>query len=126
LKANLESQVTLIVLFGFMSFGTSSFWVSLYMQNVLRYSPLEVAVHLLPQAVVGILVNVIAGLVLHKISNRVLMGIGSVAYFGAALLLALMKGEHVYWPFIAPALGLAVIGADLQFNVANVSLPAPT
>ena len=91
------------------------------MQNVLRYSPLEVAVHLLPQAIVGILVNVFAGLVLHKINNKVLMGVGSVAYFCAALLLALMKGDHVYWAFIAPSLILAVIGADLQFNVANVS-----
>ena len=124
-KANLNPQINLIVLFGFMSFSTSTFWVSLYMQNILRYSPLGVAVHLLPQAIVGILVNVIAGLVLHKISNRVLMGIGSIACFGAALLLALMKGDHVYWSFIAPSLGLAVIGADLHFNVANVGLPAP-
>ncbi|KIM96098.1 hypothetical protein OIDMADRAFT_44850 [Oidiodendron maius Zn] len=114
------SLINLIVMFGFMSFGTSSFWVSLFMQNVLRFSPLEVAVHLLPQAVVGILVNIIAGLVLHKVSNKLLMGIGSVAYFGASLLLALMRGDHVYWPFIAPSLALAVIGADLQFNVANM------
>lgn len=111
----------LIVLFGFMSFGTSSFWLSLYMQNVLKYSPLEVAVRLLPQAIVGILVNVVAALVLHKINNKVLVGIGSIACFGSALLLSVMEGDHMYWAFIFPSLILAVVGVDLQFNVANVS-----
>jgi hypothetical protein len=114
-------QVVLIVLFGFMSFGTSSFWLSLYMQNVLKYSPLEVAVRLLPQAIVGILVNVVAALVLHKINNKVLIGIGSIACFGSTLLLSVMEGEHAYWAFIFPSLILAVVGVDLQFNVANVS-----
>lgn len=105
-----------------MAFSTSAFWLSLYMQNVLRYSPLEVAVHLLPQAIGGIIVNIIAGLILHRVSNRLLVGIGALAYLGSVLLLALIQGNHPYWAFIFPALLLSVIGADLQFNVANVSI----
>lgn len=91
------------------------------MQNVLGFSALGVAVHLLPQAICGIIVNIVAGLILHKVSNRLLTGIGAICYFLAALLLALMKEENAYWPFIFPALMLSVIGADFQFNVANVS-----
>jgi len=91
------------------------------MQNVLKYSPLSVAVHLLPQCVAGILVNVVAALILHKVNNRLLTGIGSLAYVAAALLLALMKDNSSYWAFIFPSLVLAVVGADLHFNVANVS-----
>jgi nitrate/nitrite transporter NarK len=94
------------------------------MQDVLGYSALEVALHLLPQAIAGILVNVVAAMILHKVSNKLLAGIGAIAYFFAAILLALMKESNAYWPFIFPSLILSVIGADLQFNVAIVSSPA--
>ncbi len=104
-----------------MSFSTSAFWLSLYMQNVLKFSAIEVAIHLLPQAIGGIAVNIVAGLILHRVSNKVLTGIGALAYLGSVLLLAMMRGDNIYWKFIFPALLLSVVGADLQFNVANVS-----
>jgi nitrate/nitrite transporter NarK len=93
------------------------------MQNVLRFSPLSVAVHLLPQAIGGIIVNVIAGFVLHRVNNKILAGTGALAYCGASLLLATMKADSSYWAFIFPNLLLSVIGADLQFNVAIVKPP---
>lgn len=103
-----------------MSFTTSAFWLSLYMQNVLHFSSLTVAVHLLPQAIGGIAVNIVAGLILHRVNNRLLVGIGALAYVGAALLLACMERGSSYWAFIFPSLLLSVVGADLHFNVANV------
>lgn len=115
------SLVNIVVLLGFMPFTSSNFWLSLYMQNVLKYSPLSVAVHLLPQCIAGVLVNVVAALILHKVNNRLLAGVGSLAYVAASLLLALMKEDSSYWAFIFPSLVLAVVGADLHFNVANVS-----
>jgi Na+-transporting methylmalonyl-CoA/oxaloacetate decarboxylase beta subunit len=102
-----------------MSFTTSSFWLSLYMQNVLKFSALGVAVHLLPTAIGGILVNIVAGLILHRVSNKLLTGIGALSY------LATMKEDSSYWAFIFPSLIFCVIGADLQFNVANVGSRPP-
>jgi nitrate/nitrite transporter NarK len=114
-------QINVAVLLGFMSFTTSAFWLSLYMQNVLGFSALSVAIHLLPQAIGGILVNIVAGLVLHRVNNKLLTGVGALAYICSAILLATMKEDSSYWAFIFPSLLLSVIGADLQFNVANVS-----
>jgi nitrate/nitrite transporter NarK len=111
----------MVVLLGFMSFSTSAFWLSLYMQNVLKYSALEIAIYLLPQVIGGILVNIIAGLVLYRVNNKLLTGISALAYLGSVILLAVIKQDSLYWAFIFPALVLSVIGADLQFNVANVS-----
>jgi nitrate/nitrite transporter NarK len=108
-----------------MSFTTSAFWLSLYMQNVLKFSAIEVAIHLLPQAIGGILVNIVAGLVLHRVNNKILTGIGALAYLCSVILLATMKEGSSYWAFIFPALILSVVGADLQFNVANVSFSYP-
>ncbi|KAF4632717.1 hypothetical protein G7Y89_g5403 [Cudoniella acicularis] len=114
------SLINVIVLLGFMAFSTQSFWLSLYMQNVLGFSALKVAIHLLPQAIGGILVNVIAGLILHRVNNKLLTGLGALAYFGSAILLATMSVGSSYWAFIFPSLLLSVIGADFQFNVANM------
>lgn len=107
-----------------MGFSTSNFWLSLYLQNVRGMSPLTVAVHLLPQAIAGILVNIVAGFILHKVNNKILTAIGALAYTIASLLLALMKEDSSYWAFVFPSLILAVVGADLEFNVANVSPPS--
>ncbi|KIM93413.1 hypothetical protein OIDMADRAFT_137782 [Oidiodendron maius Zn] len=114
------SLINIVVLLGFMSFTTSAFWLSLYMQNVLGFSAFTVAVHLLPQAIGGILVNIIAGLVLHRVNNKLLTGIGALSYTCSAVLLATMKENSSYWAFMFPSLLLSVIGADLQFNVANM------
>lgn len=117
-----------ILMFGFLAFTPGSFFIALYFQEIWDMSALQVAVHVLPMAVMGILVNVFAGMVLHKISNKLLMYIGTVAYSGAFLLLALNRRSSSYWAFSFPAFVLMVVGADLEFNVANMyvmsSLPA--
>lgn len=71
-------------------------------------------------AVMGILVNVFAGMVLHKVSNKLLMYIGTIAYTAAFLLLAFNRQSSSYWAFSFPAFVLMVVGADLEFNVANM------
>ena len=109
-----------IMLLGFMGFTPAQFWLSLYLQRVQHLSALNVALLLLPQAIMGILVNVVAGLILHKVSNKLLTLIGAVCYTISFLLLALQESDSSYWAFIFPSLLLMVVGADLEFNVANV------
>ncbi|KAI9709127.1 MAG: hypothetical protein M1820_003573 [Bogoriella megaspora] len=114
------SLVIAILLLGFMSFPIAAFFAALFMQRVWHFSALETAVHLLPMAITGILVNVFAGLVLHKINNQLLMFIGALAYTISFLLMAVTKSTSSYWAFYFPALILDVVGADLEFNVANM------
>jgi len=63
--------------------------------------------------------------VLHRVSNKLLTGIGALAYTAAFLILSFMKEDAIYWAFIFPALVLIVVGADIQFNITNVSSSAP-
>jgi nitrate/nitrite transporter NarK len=49
------------------------------------------------------------------------MGIGTIAYTVASVLIAVQRSGDSYWAFTFPALILAVVGADFHFNVANVS-----
>lgn len=68
----------------------------------------------------GIIVNIIAGLILHRVSNKLLMGIGATAYTISFTLLAMNRQQDSYWKFCFPAFLFGVIGADLEFNVANM------
>ena len=60
-------------------------------------------------------------MVLHRVSNKLLMGVGAAAYTVAFLLVAVQRSRDSYWAFTFPSLAIVVVGADLEFNVANVS-----
>jgi MFS family permease len=111
-----------ILFLGMMSFPPAQFWLSLYMQRVLHISPLNNAVRLLPQAIMGILVNIVAGLIMHKVSNKLLMYIGTISYVISFILLALMNTgtSSWYWSRVFPSILLTVVGADLEFTVVNM------
>lgn len=116
-----DFSICMALLFlGNMAFSVSAFFASLYFQNIWHYSALKVAVHLLPMAIMGICVNIFAGLVLHRISNKLLMLVGTLGYTGAFLLFAVNRRNDSYWAFFFPGFVLMVVGADLQFNVANM------
>ncbi|KAJ5320983.1 hypothetical protein N7476_003985 [Penicillium atrosanguineum] len=105
---------------GFMGFSAVTFYLSLYLQEVKNLTALDITVRLLPMVVSGVLVNVVCGLVLHRVSNKLLTGIGALAYTASFLILSFMKEDAIYWAYIFPALVLVVVGADIQFNVTNM------
>ncbi|KAF2797462.1 major facilitator superfamily MFS-1 [Melanomma pulvis-pyrius CBS 109.77] len=122
------SLLLFILACGFIGFSVLTFWLALYFQLELGYSALMTGVHMLPMVVVGLLVNLVAALILHKVSNKLLMGIGALAYICSFVLAAVQRYGDSYWAFSFLALCLCVIGADFQFNVANMyvlsSMPA--
>ncbi|KAL4791774.1 major facilitator superfamily domain-containing protein [Aspergillus venezuelensis] len=114
------SLVIILLATGNAAFTASSFWLCLYLQRIQNLSALWIAIYLLPQNINGLIVNFVCSLILHRVSHRLLMGVGAVSYLASFLLLALMQPiRYYYWAFIFPSLVLAVVGADLQFNVAN-------
>jgi predicted MFS family arabinose efflux permease len=96
------------------------FFLALFLQKVRSMSPLTVALHLSPLVMGGVVINTIAGLLMHRISNKLLVSIGAVCYVSAFALLSVMQEDSSYWPFIFPALCLSVVGADFEFTVANM------
>lgn len=108
-----------------MGFSAVTLYLALYLQRVKHLSALDITARLLPMVIGGVLVNVVCGLILHRVSNKILTGIGALAYTAAFLILSFMKEDAIYWEFIFPALILVVVGADIHFNVTNVSLASP-
>lgn len=109
-----------VTVLGFMAFQAAAFYLAFFMQELRSWSAIVIAVHLLPQAIAGMLWNVVIGNILHRVDNTLLMAAGALAYLAADLLLSFMRADSNYWAFIFPALVLNVVGADFQFNVANM------
>jgi nitrate/nitrite transporter NarK len=70
--------------------------------------------------VVGLLINIIAAMIMHKVSNKLLMIIGAVALVISDVLYSVQSKHSSYWAFAFPALVLSVIGADFEFTVTNM------
>jgi MFS family permease len=114
------SLLLAILLLGFLAFNATAFWLSLYFQRVYHASSIMTAVYLLPMAVAGTMVNIVAGAVLHRVSNKLLMGIATSSYVVAYLLFALNKTSWPYWACLFTGQIFMVVGVDLQFNVVNM------
>ncbi len=91
-----------------MGFMSTQFWLSLFMQEVQNLSALEVALHLLPQAIAGLIWNIVAGHSLHRVNNTLLLALGVGSYIVSNVLLSLMTVDSSYWAFVFPALVLGV------------------
>ncbi|KAI9171079.1 MFS-type transporter [Paramyrothecium foliicola] len=122
------SLLIAITCLGSSAFISSNFWLPLLMQEVRHMDALAVAVQLLPQVIAGIIWNIVAAAILHKVNNTLIMAVGAVAYVGSSIILSFQQANSLYWAFVFPALVIAVIGADFQFNVTNMyvmqSLPS--
>jgi hypothetical protein len=114
-------QLLAILSIGFLGFPVLSFWIALYFQTVLDYNALMTGVHMLPMVIVGFLANWFASNYQHKISNKLLVGIGAAALTISFVLAASQRYGDSYWAFSFPALCLCVIGVDFEFVISNVS-----
>ena len=121
LGTNDMQQLMSILALATLGFPVLSFWIALYFQRVQEYSALMTGVHMLPMAIVGLTANAVAALIQHKVSNKLLVGIGSTALTLSFTLAALQRDGDSYWAFAFPALCLCVVGIDFNFIVANVS-----
>jgi MFS family permease len=120
--------LNVILCLGFYGFSNNIFWLSLMWQRIDHCSPLQVALRLLPQAVCGLLVNFIAAMIMHRVSNKLLMIIGAVAYVASDTLISAMPAGSSWWALTFPSLVLSVLGADFEFTITNMyvmsSLPS--
>ena len=107
----------------FFSYGVLGIFLlygTLYMQNIMGGSPLQVAAWYIPAGAGGCLISVFGGYVLHLLPGTVLMLLGSGAWVGNSLLFALAPEGANYWAYVFPAMIFATMGIDLVYNVANI------
>ncbi|KAI1462586.1 MFS general substrate transporter [Annulohypoxylon moriforme] len=103
-----------------MSFYSQLFWVSLFMQDLEGLKPFDVAVRLLPQALVGLLLSPLVGLIMHKVPGTVLLGVAAGALVASNVLLVFLHQGSNYLIWIFPSVMLSTIGMDWTMNVGSL------
>ncbi|KAI5927407.1 major facilitator superfamily domain-containing protein [Camillea tinctor] len=116
-------SVTLVIICALgasMAFYSQLFWVSMFMQQLENLKPFEVAVRLLPQALMGLLFSPLVGLIMHKIPGTVLLGIAASSLVLSNILLVFLRQGNNYLAWIFPSIMLSTVGLDWTMNVGSL------
>src|SRR5204862_3691192 len=112
------NSVAFIVSFAMLSMF---FFMALYMQNILQYSPLEAGIRFLPSTVVIIFAAPIAGRLSDRIGPRPLMTFG-LTTVAIALFLQSRVTDHTTYAELLPAFML--MGLGMGFTMSPMSTAA--
>ena len=99
---------------GLAMFGTF-FYVSLYMQNVLKYSPVEAGASFLPMTILIILIAPRAGALTDRVGSRWLVGIGMTLLAAMLFYYATLGANETFWALL-PGLLLGGIGMGMTMT----------
>jgi EmrB/QacA subfamily drug resistance transporter len=99
---------TVMLLVGFAMFGVL-FFVSLYVQQILGYSPIQAGAAFLPWTVLIVLLAPQAGRMSDRAGSRWLVAGGMTVLAGALFLFSRMSADESYWSML-PAMILGGIG----------------
>jgi EmrB/QacA subfamily drug resistance transporter len=91
------------------------FFLTLYMQNVLHYSPLQTGVRFLPATLVIIVAGPVSGRLTDRVGPRPLMALG-LAVVGASLLLQSQLTVHTGYGLLLPGFILMGLGIGLVMS----------
>jgi EmrB/QacA subfamily drug resistance transporter len=107
--ANIVAMLVSLGMFGVF------FFISLYVQNVLGYSPTKAGAIFLPMTILIILIAPIAGKLSDRVGSRWLMGAG-MSILGVSLLLYQRIGLHTGFWSLLPQLVLGGVGMALTMS----------
>lgn len=119
-KVPYMSALVISLLFSDGVLGIFLLYATLYMQDIMGATPLQVAAWFVPMSAGGVIISVVGGYVLHLLPGTVPIFVGGLAWVGNSLLFALAPQGANYWAFVFPAMICATLGIDIIFNVANI------
>ncbi len=112
--ANVVMMLTSLAMFGVF------FFVSLYMQNILGYSPTKAGATFLPMTILIILIAPVSGKLSDRIGSRWLMSSGMVLVAGSLLIFSRMGLHGTFWDLF-PGLIVGGIGMALVMTPATAA-----
>lgn len=73
-----------------------------------------------PLAAGGIIIALVGGMTLHRLSGTLLLLLSASGFLVCVLLFAIMPERPSYWPWVFPAMVCATLGIDISYNVSSI------
>src|SRR5581483_2707355 len=115
------SAANLETLFVYGAIGGAGFYLALYLQTVIGYSPLEASVVLLPVSAVMLILSGMFGRLADRHGPRLYLSVGPVLIALAMMLWSRVSNRSSWWEL---ALGVAVYSLGLAVTVAPITATA--
>jgi MFS family permease len=106
--------------FAFMSVGITIWYIAVWNLEVHHFSLLLNAASYTPLAVCGTCAAFIAAKLIRWVAAEHIMVIGAMGSCVAAILIATMPAQQLYWAQMFPAVILTAFGPDLLFTAAQI------
>lgn len=108
-----------------MAYYSAVFWISMFLQKVEKMGSFDIAIRLLPQALVGLFFSPLVGLIMHRVPGTVLLIIAAFCSVASNVLLIFLRHGTNYFILMFPSLFLSTIGMDWTMNVGSVRTQEP-
>ncbi len=97
------------------------FFVSLYLQNILDYTPLQTGLSFLPFAVIIAIVTTIISKYVGRVGYKIFMVIGPLVTAVALFMLAQISVEGSYLTEVLPGICLMALGSGMTFVAVTIA-----
>ncbi|EXJ71499.1 uncharacterized protein A1O5_05307 [Cladophialophora psammophila CBS 110553] len=113
-------QLVIAMLFLYGNIGILLLYGTLYFQNIMGATPMQVVAWWTPMVIGGVILSTMEGFILHLVSGRLLLIVSCLGAIGSQLLLARIPEGGNYWSWVFPACILGTVGIDLSYNLMAV------
>jgi MFS family permease len=103
------------------------FFLTLYMQNVKGYSPLETGVRFLPATLLIVVISPMSGRLVDRIGARTPIAVGALFLTGSLLWMSFLDQGSAYWfilvPFLLMGVGMGLVMSPMTTAAMNAVDP---
>ncbi|EFR04066.1 integral membrane protein [Nannizzia gypsea CBS 118893] len=115
-------SISLIVFFTWAVILSSELVLSLFFQKVQLLSPFDTSIRLLPNVIIGIILNLSTGLFVHLVRVNYLVIVVSLVAAIAPLLMAIIDPSWNYWICAFWGVLLGPVAIDVVFTIAHLMI----
>ncbi|KAJ5885832.1 major facilitator superfamily domain-containing protein [Penicillium tannophilum] len=114
------ATICVMVLFSWGVLNGMETILSLFLQEVQQLSAIQAALRFLPNVIIGVIVNIGTGLLVHRLRANYLVLITSILSAASPLLMAIIDPKWSWWYCVFWVMILCPLSADVIFTVANL------
>lgn len=114
------TPLIIVVTFSFISYGTFSWYMVAWQQEIRHWSMLSLAAGLMPLPMCAGFAAVLAAWLIPRMPAQWILALGASTILGAQVLIATMPEQQTYWAQVFPATIIQSFCPDLIFTAAQI------